>query len=48
MGAEDAYKESFDHLKSLNPTPNTLFDAFLAEKSLDITRVLIFPPKILA
>ncbi len=41
MGAEDAYKEGIENIKSLNPTPNTIFDAFLAEKSLDIDRVLL-------
>lgn len=39
MGAEEAYDESVGHIKKVNPTPNGIFDAFLAEKALDINKV---------
>lgn len=39
IGAEDAYNNSIETLKGLNPTPNNFFEAFLAEKSLDIQKV---------
>ena len=39
IGAEDAYNNSSKTLKGMNPSPNNFFEAFLAEKSLDIQKV---------
>jgi hypothetical protein len=47
MGAKDAYDQSLEKLKMTNPSANNIFDVYLAEKSLDITRVSYFSPNYL-
>lgn len=39
IGAEEAYSNSITKLKQINPSPNNLFEVFLAEKSLDIQKI---------
>lgn len=39
MGAKDAYDQSVNKLKNVDPDPNNMFDIFLAEKSLNINKV---------
>lgn len=40
LGAKEAYEESIAQIKSVEPTPNNLFDHFINEKSLKIQNVI--------
>ncbi|CDW82874.1 30s ribosomal protein s18 [Stylonychia lemnae] len=39
MGAKEAYEETYEQLKKLDPTPGSMFEMFIAEKSLNINRI---------
>jgi hypothetical protein len=39
MAAKEAYDETYEQLKRLDPTPGSMFEMFIAEKSLNINKV---------
>lgn len=39
MGAKEAYDDSVEKLKNIDPSPNDMFEVLLAEKSLNMNKL---------